>query len=127
MWYHEMSASGKLASSHIALVFCALVQNNMIVDDLLAMEFEDIPNDFKNHKLSPMDYCLAYTDGEIYDQYIKAKYRKTITDLFDSGQIFQILFAIEGLEHDYKHETYTLKCNWQNVDVIANWLKRQFA
>jgi hypothetical protein len=127
MWYHEMPASGKLASSHIALVFCALVQNNMIVDDLLAMEFEDIPNDFKNHKLSPMDYCLAYTDGEIYDQYIKAKYRKTITDLFDSGQIFQMLFAIEGLEHDHKHETYTLKCNWQNVDVIANWLKRQFA
>ena len=127
MWYHEMPTSGKLASSHIALLFCALAQSDMIVDDLLLMEFEGISNDFKNRKLSPLDYYIAYTDGEIYDKYIKTKYRTTITDLYDSNQIYEMLFTMEGLEHDHKNEAYTLKCSWQNVDIIAGWLKRQFA
>jgi hypothetical protein len=127
MWYHEMPASGKLASSHIAVVFCALVKNGMIASDLLSMEFDGVPNDFTNHRLSPMDYCIAFIDGEIFDVYIKAKYRKSIANLFDNNQIYEILLTLEGLEHDRKHDTYTLKCSWRNVDVLARWLNRQFA
>jgi hypothetical protein len=125
MWYHEMPVSGKLATSHIAILFCALVQNRMIIDSLLSMEFDGIPNDFKNRKISPLDYCIAYTDGEIFDMYIKAKYRRIIADLFDSNEIFDMLFSLEGLEHDHKQETYTIKCTWHNVDVCADWLNRQ--
>ena len=125
MRYHEMPASGKLASSHIAVLFCALVQNNMIVNGLLSMEFDGIPNDFTDRKLSPMDYCVAFTDGEIYDMYIKAKHRKAISDLYESNQIFDIIFTLEGLEHKRGNRNYTLKCTWHNVDVIANWLNRQ--
>lgn len=125
MWYHEMPASGKLASSHIAVLFCALVQNDMIVNDLLSMEFEGIPNDFTDRKLSPMDYCIAFTDGEIYDMYIKAKYRKVISQLYESNQIFDIIFTLDGLEHERGNRAYTLKCSWHNVDVLADWLHRQ--
>lgn len=127
MWYHEMPASGKLASSHIAVAFCALVRNGMIIDDLLAMKFEGIPNDFSNRKLSPMDYCIAYTDGEIFDIYIKPKYRKAISNFFDSDQIFEVITTLEGLERDEKQGSYTLKCTWHNVDILADWLSQQFS
>lgn len=126
MWYHESPGNGRLASSHIAIVFCALVKNGMVADDLLEMVFEGIPNNFNDKSLSPMDYCLAYTDGEIFDIYIKPKCRKVISGLFDSNQIFEIIFAIEGLEHDRENETYTLKSNWHNVDILADWLELQF-
>ena len=126
MWYHEAPVNGKLASSHIAIVFCALVERGMIVDDLLALEFEGIPNNFEDWSLSPMDYCIAYTDGEIFDIYIKQKYRKFVSELFDEDKVYDLLFSLDGMEHDTKHETYTLKCTWHNVDVLADWLRRQF-
>jgi hypothetical protein len=126
MWYHEMPASGKLASSHIAILFCALAQCGMITNDLLSMEFDGLANDFSDRSLSPMDYCLAYTDGEIFDIYIKVKYRKVIKDLFASNLIYKVLYELDDLEHDQKYELYTIKCNWHNVDVLAVWLNRQF-
>lgn len=123
MWYHEGPDSGPLASSHIALVFCALVKCKMIDDGLLEMEFEDIPNDFSDKSLSPMEYFLAYTDGELRDIYIKPKFRKALTEIYDGDKIYDTLFNLKGLEHDNKYETYTLKCNWHNVEVCSNWLK----
>ena len=44
----------------LPLYFIALVEHGMIVDDLLALEFEGIPNNFEDRSLSPMDYCIVY-------------------------------------------------------------------
>lgn len=127
MWWHESSQNGKLASSHIAVSFCALVRCSMIVDDLLEMEFEGIPNTFDNESISPMDYCLAYTDGEVFDTYIKPKYRKTISDLYNSDELTNVMYMLDGIRHDTKNPTYTIECSWHNVDVLATWLRRNIA
>lgn len=123
MWWHESSKNGKLASSHIAVSFCALVRCGMIVDDLLEMEFEGIPNTFDDESISPMEYCLAYTDGEISDTYIKPKYRKVISELFDSNKLTETMYSLEEIRHDNKNPTYTIECSWHNVNVLAGWLQ----
>lgn len=123
MWRHEAPGNGPLASSHIAVTFCALVKSDMIVQDLLNLEFEGIPNDFSDRSLSPMDYCLAYTDGELFDYYIKAKYREAIIELFEGGKIFSLVADEHFMKHieDGEYE-YTLECTWENVDILADWL-----
>lgn len=125
MWWHEEAGNGKLASSHIAVVFCALVRSGMIVSDLLEMEFEGIPNNFADESISPMEYCLAYTDGVLFDMYIKPKFRKFIVELHETDKIYEIINTLAGLEHDPKNETYTLKCTWKNVDTLTEWLQQQ--
>lgn len=126
IWYHEAPGNGKLASSHIALMFCALAKDHMIVNDLLEMQFLDIPNDIADRSVSPMDYFLAYTDGELRDTYVKPKYRKKFTELYDGDKIYDTIFNLDGMEHDTKNKTYTLKCTWHNVDILADWLRWQF-
>lgn len=129
IWYHEGApGSSELASSHIAVLFCALVVSNMITEDLLGMEFEGIPNTFNNESLSPMDYLIAYTDGELYDIYIKPKYRTAITTLFSGDDMVKLLDGslIDGLEYDTRCKTYSLKCNWHNVHVIADLLHQHY-
>lgn len=127
MWYHEAPGNGPFASSHIAVAFCAFVKCDMVVDDLLAFEFDGIPRNFDDDSLSPMDYCLAYTDGELFDMYIKSKYRKSISELFDGDRIYDLIFKLEGLDHDTRYEAYTLKCTWHNVDVLAQWLNQELS
>lgn len=125
MWWHESPESGPLASSHIAITFCALVKNNMIVKNLLDLEFDGIPKDFSDRSLSPMDYCLAYTDGELFDHYIKAKYREAIVVLFDGNKIYGLIMDESLLSHTTSDSSsYTLECNWSNVDILANWLQQ---
>ncbi len=127
MWWHESPENGKLASSHIAVSFCALVRCDMIVDDLLEMEFEGIPNTFDDESISPMEYCLAYTDGEISDTYIKPKYRKVISELFDSNKLIETMYSLEEMRQDSMNPTYTIECTWHNVDVLADWLQEHVA
>lgn len=126
MWWHESPKNGPLASSHIAVLFCALVKNDMIVKSLLNLEFDGIPKNFSDRTLSPMDYCLAYTDGEIFDDYIKAKYRDVVTLLFDGNKIYDLLMDEQRMSHAIsgEHAGYTLECNWQNVDSLADWLQQ---
>jgi hypothetical protein len=125
MWWHEAKGNGKLASSHTAVLFCALAKNGMIVDDLLEMEFKKIPGDLSDETLSPMDYCLAYTDGELFEEYVKPGYRKLVKHLYETNKIYDIISSLEGLEHDMKNSTYTLKCSWKNVKTLSEWLKSQ--
>ena len=125
MWWHEAPKNGPLASSHIAILFCALVKNSMIVKDLLAFEFDEIPKNFSDRSLSPMDYCLAYTDGELFDHYVKAKYRKAVVELFEGNEIFKLITDEGFMSHVEDSEfDYTLKCTWGNVDILANWLQQ---
>lgn len=125
MWWHESPENGPLASSHIAVVFCALVKSEMIVKDLLSLEFEGIPKDFSDRSLSPMDYCLAYTDGELFDHYVKARYREAITILFDGNKIYDLIMDEKLLSHTTGgSSSYTLECTWGNVDALANWLQQ---
>jgi len=128
MWWHEAPKNGPLASSHIAVLFCALVKNNMIVKDLLSLEFEGIPNDFSNRSLSPMEYCLAYIDGELFSSYIKAKYRENVVNLLDDNKFYNIVADESFMSHIEDSEfDYTLKCTWGNVDILANWLQQHIA
>ncbi|HSW92150.1 MAG TPA: hypothetical protein VLG09_05900 [Candidatus Saccharimonadales bacterium] len=127
MWWHESSENGKLASSHIAVSFCALVRCGMIIEDLLEMEFEGIPNSFDDESISPMEYGLAYTDGEIFDIYIKPKYRKAVSGLFDSNKLIETMYSLEEMRQDSKNPTYTIECTWHNVDVLADWLQEHVA
>jgi hypothetical protein len=100
----------------------------MVVDDLLEMEFEGIPNTFDDESISPMEYCLAYTDGEISDRYIKPKYRKTISDLYNSDKLTEIMYSLDEMRQDTtKNSTYTIECTWHNVDVLADWLRENVA
>lgn len=124
IWYHEAPKNGPLASSHIAVTFCALVKNKMIVPNLLDLEFEGIPKDFSDHLLSPLDYCLAYTDGVLLDAQIKAKYRGAIIELFEGGKIYHIIADESSMNQQENSEfDYTLECTWHNVDVLADWLR----
>jgi|GEM_PF-1603808 len=128
MWRHEAPESGPLASSHISVTFCALVKSGMIVQDLLNLEFEGTPNDFSDKSLSPMDYCVAYTDGELFDHYIKARYREAVVELFESNKIFNLITDESFMSHIEDSEfDYTLKCTWGNVDILANWLQQHIA
>lgn len=128
MWWHESPEGGPLASSHIAITFCALVKNNMIVKNLLDLEFDGIPKDFSDRSLSPMDYCLAYTDGELFDHYIKARYREAVVELFESNKIFNLITDENFMSHVEDSEyAYMLKCTWGNVDILANWLRQHMA
>lgn len=126
MWWHESPANGKLASSHIAILFCALARGGMIIQHLLELEFDGIPSAFDDESLSPMEYCLAYTDGEIYDDYIRPKYRKAIAELCDSDEITRKLFSLDDFEHSTSNKTYTLVCSWHNVEVLKSWLRQRF-
>lgn len=125
MWYHKAPKNGPLASSHIAVTFCALVKNKMIVPNLLDLEFDGVPKDFSDRSLSPLDYCLAYTDGVLFDEQIKAKYREAVVELFDSGKIYHLV-ADEGFMYQVEDGEfeYTLKCTWRNVDILADWLQK---
>lgn len=126
MWWHESPQNGKLASSHIAVLFCALARNNMIAPSLMKLEFEGTSGALDDESLSPLDYLLAYTDGELYDDYIRPTYRKVISDLYDSGGIMEIFFTLDGLEHTGRSDAYTLTCTWHNVEVLRGWLQEQF-
>lgn len=125
IWYHEAPKNGPLASSHIAVAFCALVKNKMIVPNLLDLEFEGIPKNFGDRSLSPLDYCLAYTDGVLLDEQIKAKYREAIVELFESGKIYKPV-ADEAFmtQQENSESDYTLECTWDNVDILAYWLQK---
>ncbi len=129
IWYHEAApGSGKLASSHIAVLFCAMAKNGMIVGELLEMEFEGIPNPI-DESISPMDYLIAYTDGQLYDYYVVPAYREAMVSFFDSNDMLISLFEgtlIEGLEFSSTEEVYTLECNWYNVHKVTEWLATEF-
>lgn len=127
MWWHESPQNGKLASSHIAVSFCALVRCGMIVNDLLEMEFEGVPNTFNDESISPMDYCLAYTDGEISDRYIKPKYRKVVSDLYTSNRLIEVMYSLDEIQQDLQNPTYTIECTWHNVDALTGWLQKNIA
>lgn len=122
MWWHESPENGDLASAHIAVLFCALVRAGMIVKDLLNFEFEDVPRTFDDEKISPMKYCLAYTDGEIFDDYIIPKFRKAVSKLCENDEITDILYSSDNFEHSGRDKTYTLVCNWHNVETLKTWL-----
>lgn len=57
---------------------------------------------------------------------VKYSDRKVIIDLFESDLIYKVLYELDDLEHDQKYESYTIKCSWHNVDVLAAWLNQQF-
>ncbi len=126
MWYHEGKNNGELASSHIFVFFCALVRSGMVVSDLLEMEFENVPRAFDDETISPMEYCLAYTDGEILDVYIKSEYRESVSDFYENNEFSQLIYDEAMFEHDTKNEAYTLKCTWHNVNALARELERRF-
>ncbi len=123
MWWHESPESGGLASAHIAVLFCALVRADMIVKDLLDFEFEGIPKTFDDEKISPMKYCLAYTDGEIFDDYIVPKYREVVSRVSEDNKITEVLYSSGDFEHYGRNKTYTLVCNWHNVKTLKAWLQ----
>lgn len=123
MWWHESPENGDLASAHIAVLFCALVRANMIVKDLLDFEFEGVPKTFDDEKFSPMKYCLAYTDGEIFDDYIVPKYREVVSRLCEDNKITEVLYSSGDFEHYGRNKTYTLVCNWHNVKTLKAWLQ----
>lgn len=123
MWWHESPENGELASAHIAVLFCALVRADMIVKDLLDFEFEGIPKTFDDEKISPMKYCLAYTDGEIFDDYIVPKYREVVSRLCEDNKITEVLYSSGDFEHYGRNKTYTLVCNWHNVKTLKAWLQ----
>lgn len=127
IWYHQGApGSNELASSHIALSFCALVRADMIVKDLLEMEFDNVRNTLDDESISPLEYMIAYTDGELYDAFVKQQYRDLVSKLFDSNEIFDVLESLAGLEREDKYvdSAYSLKCTWKNVDILADWFKK---
>lgn len=124
MWWHESPENGELASSHIAVLFCALVRANMIVKELLDLEFKGIPKTFDNERISPMKYCLAYTDGEIFDDYIVPIYREVLSKLCKDDEITRVLYSSDDFEHIGRNEVYTLACNWHNVNTLKTWLQQ---
>lgn len=127
IWWHKAPENGDLASSHIAIIFCALVKCGVIVKDLLEFEFNEIPSNLSNKKLSPLDYCLAYTDGELFDDYIQPTYRKQVAELFESNKIYDLIADENFMSHQARNaSSYTLECSWQNVDILAAWIKTNF-
>ena len=124
MWWHESPENGELASAHIAVLFCALVRADMIVKDLLDFEFEGIPKTFDDEKISPMKYCLAYTDGEIFDDHIVPEHRDVISKLCEDDELTKILYSSDNFEHTGRNKTYTLACSWHNVETLKSWLQQ---
>ena len=121
IWWHNAPESGPLASSFLGVLFCALMKNDMVVSDLANMKFDEVPG-FASRKFSPVEYCLAYTDGSLYDTSIKPKYRKTITDMYESEDVFRLLNDQTIFDHTNSKYAYTLKDTWGNVDMLANKL-----
>ena len=93
----------------------------MIVDDLLEMEFDGIPNTLNNESISPMKYLLAYTDGELLDVYIRSSKRKSVSEFYNDHYA-SFIFDENKFEHYNHYETYSLKCNWHNVKVLSEIL-----
>lgn len=80
------------------------------------MEFDLVP-DFNDRKLSPVEYCLAYTDGVIYEEYIVKKYREQMAALIESGELYEFLAESKSLSHK-GNGAYTLQDSWDNVDGL---------
>lgn len=89
----------------------------MIVSDLADMEFDSVPS-FKDRRLSPMEYCLAYTDGVIYEEYVVRKYREQVIIMMDNGDLYKLLAENDSLSRQGKG-TYNLKDSWNNVDQFS--------
>ncbi len=104
-----------------AIFFLRACKNGMIVDDLLEMEFDGIPNTLNNESISPMKYLLAYTDGELLDVYIRSSKRKSVSEFYNDHYA-SVIFDENKFEHYNQYETYSLKCNWHNVKVLSEIL-----
>lgn len=66
----------------------------MIVDDLLEVEFDGIPNTLNNESISHMKYLLTYTDGELLDVYIRSSKRKSVPEFYNDHYASVIFMKI---------------------------------
>lgn len=124
IWWHEAAGRGRLASSHVAIVFCALVENSMIISEVSDAYYPNIPK-ISERLLSPMEYLVAYADGVIAGQFVVTKYRDKIATMISDGTMYDALFD-NGLVQDATGvEPYTLECSWQNVDIFSEWIRRE--
>ncbi len=118
--WHEVDADEDQAAVHIAIVFCWLLENNLISEDTLKEWDISYPLD-KTKK--PTYYLGYYSDNKLISEYVVASYRGIFEKIYNDEYLRDVgepskmsLIRDQALEPPYDVEN-----SWENVDQVGKY------
>ncbi len=127
-WHYEGDFPEDLppeaGGTHIGMFLAWLVEKGL-VSDIFNEDFADEMNDLLDRKITPGEFSLSYTDGQLTDE-----------DLNDEGDRFATYYLANDTAiyyNDYERELaanlptiYHVADSWENYDKIAPIISKRF-